>query len=171
MHFSWRDSESIMPSVGDSAELAARLRASRHAMMSEALQVELNLVATRPMSDEWSVLEVVAHMIDVDRHWLEQALAMRDKADHLFVHFDDAQWKEEHSAILEARWPDVLKAIDASHADVLGGLEQMTRSELARPGKHPRGIPYTVGDVFLRYPAHDESHARQIREIVEQLAR
>jgi uncharacterized damage-inducible protein DinB len=150
-------------------ELVSTLRASREAFLTEALQVPVDLVTRRPTLDEWAVLEVVAHMTDVDYHWLEQALSMRDKPDHLFVPFDDGLWKANHPSILDTPWHEVIRAIEASHEKVLTSLIRMTDEELTRPGRHPRGIPYTVKDVFLRYPAHDENHTGQIREILRRI--
>ncbi|MDP2674574.1 MAG: DinB family protein [Dehalococcoidia bacterium] len=150
-------------------ELVSRLSESREAFLRQALQVPNGLVTNRPRSHEWSVLEIVAHMSDVDSHYLKQAVAMRDGRDHLFIYFDDTRWKSEHPAILDTPWDEVLLRIRQSHARVLVTLSQLTDSELARPGRHPRGIPYTVRDVFLRYPRHDQNHTEQIRTTLKRL--
>ena len=147
------------------------LKASRHALLAAADGLPREWWGERPGADEWSVLEVVAHLEGVDQHWLAQALAMRDNPGHLFVHFDDTAWKAAHEGV---RWQppeEVLAKIDASHRAVLSALAGMSEADLDRPGLHPRGIPYTVRDVFLRFPPHDEGHRRQIEEIRSALAR
>jgi DinB superfamily len=53
---------------------------------------------------EWSVVEILSHLVDVDRHWLREALAIRDDSDHVFVHFDDERWKEDPPTPEKNRW-------------------------------------------------------------------
>jgi uncharacterized damage-inducible protein DinB len=155
----------------NSPRLALALERSREAFMKAALDVPAYLRTKRPGTEEWSVLEVVAHMADVDDHWLKQALLIRNDPDHLFVPFDDARWKADHPSILDTPWLNMIRTVEASHHAVLAALSRMTDGELAGPGRHPRGIPYTVRDVFLRYPTHDENHTRQVREILKQIAK
>ena len=111
---------------------------------------------------------MLAHLIDTDYHWLSQALAIRDKPGHLFVHFDDERWKTEHPDVRQWARTDVLERLGTSHAEVIGRLSAMTAAELNRSGVHPRGAPYTARDVFQRYPPHDENHERQILELLGQ---
>lgn len=146
-------------------ELIRQLAGTRKAILHEALAVPADLVSRRPTNEEWSVLEVVAHLIDVDHHWLTQAASMRDHPDYLFVPFDDARWKAEHHDILTRPFDQVLKDVEQSHREVLSVLLKMTEEELDREGRHPRGIHYTVRDVLQRYPPHDENHLAQIRSI------
>jgi hypothetical protein len=93
-------------------------------------------------------------------------MAMRDTRDHMLVHFDDGAWKREHQNIREMPFSDVLASLQASHESVLRQVAAMTNDDLDAPGLHPRGIPYTVRDVFLRLPQHDENHTRQIEQIL-----
>ncbi|HLF78954.1 MAG TPA: DinB family protein, partial [Dehalococcoidia bacterium] len=105
-------------------------------------------------------------MIDVDRFYLGEAIAMRDQDDHLFTYFDDEQWKRDHPDVRLTSLADVLLAMQISHAQVLKVLAAMSEVALSRPGRHPRGIPYAVRDVFLRLPAHDQNHELQIEAIL-----
>ena len=147
-------------------ELGESLRASRRALLAAASGVTLERAVLRPSDGEWSVLEVLAHLVDVDYHWTSQALAMRDNPAHMFVGFDDAAWKQEHTDIRRTPLADVLALLAGSHEAALYHLASMSADDLDAPGRHPRGIFYTVRDVFLRYPAHDEAHTRQIEEIL-----
>jgi uncharacterized damage-inducible protein DinB len=152
--------------VTNAQDLIETLKASRSALLQAASGVSPESAVLRPADGEWSVLEVLAHLVDVDYHWATQALAMRDNPRHMFVGFDDAGWKEEHPDIRETPFADVLTLLAESHESVLYHLASMSDDDLDAPGLHPRGIPHTVRDVFLRYPAHDEDHTRQIEEIL-----
>ena len=112
------------------------------------------------------MLEVLAHFIDTDYHYAAEALAMREGPNHMLVHFDDDAWKSDHAGIRETPFVEILASLAASHEYVLKLLESMSDADLDVPGRHPRGIPYTVRNVFLRWPQHDENHTRQIEEIL-----
>jgi hypothetical protein len=120
----------------------------------------------RPAEDEWSVLEVLAHLIDVDYHYLGQAQAIHKGRDHLFVRFDDARWKAEHASITLADLARILGDLEKSHAAVVDGLSRISDAELNRTGRRDDGTPYTVRQVFERFPQHDENHTKQIQEIL-----
>jgi hypothetical protein len=120
----------------------------------------------RPAEGEWSVLEVMAHLVEADRYYMAEALALRDDPDRELVFFDDEAWKASHPDVRDTPWPDVLSAVAETHASVLRDVAQLTPVEFSQPVRHPRGIFYMVSDVLLRLPAHDETHRRQIRQIL-----
>ena len=120
----------------------------------------------RPAAGEWCVLEVLAHLVDCDYHYAAEATAMSDGPNHMLVYFDDNAWKAEHGNIRETAFAEILASLAASHEYVLGLLASMSEADLDLPGLHPHGIPYTVRNVFLRWPQHEENHTRQIEEIL-----
>jgi uncharacterized damage-inducible protein DinB len=158
------------PGPGDAAGLIERIRDGRGRLLEQTRGLSDGALRTRPDAEEWSIVEVLAHLPDVDQHWLAQALAIRDNPEHLFVHFDDDRWKREHLDVRSAPLPAVLQAMQSAHDTVLATLAQLDADDLDRTARHPRDIPYTVRDVFLRYPAHDENHANQIAGIRQRLS-
>ncbi|HLF79073.1 MAG TPA: DinB family protein [Dehalococcoidia bacterium] len=143
-------------------DIVETLRMARARLLSRVAGLSQAEVTRRPTEDEWSIIEVLAHMIDVDRFYLGEAIAMRDGQDHLLAYFDDDRWKREHPDVRGTLLEDVIRGMQASHAEVLRAAAAMSEEELGRRGRHPRGLPYTVGDVLLRFPAHDENHEQQI---------
>jgi len=109
-------------------------------------------------------------MVDVDDFYLGQALLLREQPGVRFSHFDDSAWKRAHPLPDEFELTDVLARLAASHERVLAAAAALTDEELARPGVHPRDIPYTVRHVLLRFPPHDENHRQQIEAIRSHLA-
>ncbi|MGD9895262.1 MAG: DinB family protein [Dehalococcoidia bacterium] len=157
------------PGPGGGDELAEQIRDGRGRLLDQARHLSDEALRARPDAEDWSVIEVLAHLPDVDEHWLAQALAIRDNPDHVFVHFDDERWKREHPNVRDEPLPAVLQAMQAAHDAVLATLAHLDEDDLDRAAKHPRGIAYTVRDVFLRYPTHDENHASQIASIKQRL--
>ena len=149
----------------ESSQLASAIRAARARLLAACAGLTDEAQRLRPSEDEWSIIEVVAHLADVDLHWLGQALAIRDNAQHVFVHFDDEHWKAEHPDVRQQPIDQILESTRAAHETVLRTLSDLSDADLRRSAKHPRGMPYTVGDVFLRYPRHDDHHVEQIAAI------
>jgi hypothetical protein len=148
------------------ADLVEALKAARAALLQAASVVSPERSVLRSAGEEWSVIEVLAHLIDTDYHYMAEALAMRNDSSHMLVYFDDVAWKDEHAGIRDTPLADVLMLLTESHDAVLRSVASLGDDDLGRPGLHPRGIAYTVRDVFMRLPAHDENHTRQIQEIV-----
>jgi uncharacterized damage-inducible protein DinB len=150
----------------DKQELSAALRQSRAALLAPVRGMSQDAAVQRPTDDEWSVIEVLAHMVDVDYYYLGEALAMRDSAGHAFCYFDDDAWKRTHPEVRRLPLERVLAALDISHQTVLAMLAASNEEQLSTPGTHPRGIDYTARDVFYRLVPHDETHEQQIRQIL-----
>jgi uncharacterized damage-inducible protein DinB len=150
-------------------ELIQELKASREELRRQADGLPPFALRQRSNEEEWSIIEVLAHLIDVDNHWLDEALAIRDDSDHTFVGFDDDRWKREHPTVRQEAINDTERQLTLSHERVIQTLSLMTDDELERQGKHPRGIPYAVKEVFLRYPGHDRNHTEQIKSIKEHI--
>ena len=157
--------------MADAQQLANELRVARQRVLDAAAGLSDDEARARPADDEWSVIEVLAHLVDLDRHWLEQALLLRDVPDHVFVNFDDERWKREHPDVRQLAIGDVRARLEESHEAVLLALREMTPEMLETRGLHPRGHPYRVKDVFRRYPDHDHNHAGRIRSIRGRLSR
>jgi uncharacterized damage-inducible protein DinB len=155
-------------SVESVEQVEDALRAARQRLLESVRDLPADLVRRRPNDAEWSILEVLAHLVDVDYFYLGEALAMKDREDYLFRYFDDEDWKR-HPAVPEESIEDILKRLQESQQAVFQGLRAMTPHDLARPGRHPRGISYTVVQVFLRLPPHDAAHEDQIKRALARL--
>ena len=158
------------PSSDESARPAhcpERVEAALRARVAGLSQAQ---AAAPPAGDEWSAIDVVAHLVDTDYFYLAEAMAMRDTAGHHFRYFDDAAWKLSHPEVRRLPIAACLDALALSHLVVLESLDAMTNDQISLPGIHPRGIPYTVADLFQRLVTHDEAHIRQLDDILDALA-
>lgn len=147
--------------------MAEQIRAARTALIRRIEGRPEALLRQRPSGDEWSAVEIVAHLAAVDLHWLAQAIALLQNSAHVFVPFDDEAWKANHPRVRDQPIDTVLRTVAASHSAVLAALSALNAADLERPGRHPRGIPYTAGDVFRRYLTHDRAHADQISNVLD----
>ncbi len=122
-------------------------------------------VRRRPKNDGWSVIEVLAHLSDVDLYYLSEALAIRDESAHRFAYFDDEDWKSAHPRVLTESLPEVQARVDEAQNVALAAVHGMSPATLARTGSHPRGHAYAVEDVLRRFIGHDQAHTDQIQSI------
>ncbi|MBI2887232.1 MAG: DinB family protein [Chloroflexi bacterium] len=152
-------------------ELLFLLERSRRELYEACLGMSDLELRTRPAQDEWTVVEVLAHLPDVDRHYLQEALTMLAEDQHLFRHFDDEAWKVTHADVLSLPLSQIFGHLRVSHDEITRAVELLSSQDLERAGIHPRRGRYTVRDVFLRLPDHDLNHAHQIRAIRDAVAR
>ena len=142
--------------------LVDQLKSTRARFLEAVQDVSDAEAKQRPAGDEWSIIEVLAHMIDVDDYYLGQASQVRDQPGAAFTYFDDAAWKLAHPSPEEFELKVVLQELNASHQRVLAGAAALTSEDLRHLVVHPRGIPYTARDILLRFSPHDDNHRKQI---------
>ncbi len=151
-------------------ELMEELGSAREELLRQSEGLPDSILRQRPATDEWSMIEVLAHHIDdVDYHYLNETFAIRDNPEHTFKVFDDERWKADHTELPRMPVQQIMDDLKESHRTVLGAVALMTSDELERAGIHPRRGAYTVRDVLLRFPAHDRNHAKQIESIRNRL--
>ncbi|MSQ11063.1 MAG: DinB family protein [Dehalococcoidia bacterium] len=144
--------------------LLHRLEAGRRELLEACLGFTDAAIRQRPSADDWSVLEVLAHLPDASRGWLDSVERMRSEANPTLARFDDDAWKATHAGV--NAWPAerVFAELQAVHAETLACVERLTDGDLLRPGLGARGL-VTVRELIGRYAGHDTNHANQVREI------
>ena len=145
-------------------DLLHRLEAGRRELLEACLGLTDAAIRQRPSADDWSVLEVLAHLPDASRGWLESVERMRTEANPTLARFDAAARKTDHAEV--NTWPDerVFADLREVHAATLAYVQGLSDGDLQRPAVGMRG-PVTVRELISRYAGHDTNHANQIREI------
>lgn len=118
----------------------------------------------------WAIIELLAHLPDVDRYYLSQAQSLRDVPGHSFVYFDEEAWAREHPDAIEQDAPSVKMAMALAHEEVVRWTRSLTPEELDRAGGHPRRESISVREMIQRIANHDRSHTEQVRTIRRALA-
>ncbi len=125
----------------------------------------------RPAAEGWAIIELLAHLPDVDRYYLSQARLLRDVPGHAFVYFDEEAWARENADAIERDGRAVKLAMAAAHEEVVRWAGSLTPEELDRAGGHPRRGSVSVRELVQRIAGHDRSHARQAIALRRALAR
>jgi uncharacterized damage-inducible protein DinB len=116
----------------------------------------------RPASDEWSMKEVLAHLMELEsRLFLPrlQLMAMQDRP--RFEGFDPIAWARERDR-REGRFEDDLAAFRRARADTLAYLATMPAEAADRPGLSGHFGPVTLAQYATHVVDHDLEHLAQM---------
>ncbi len=149
--------------------LVADLKNARSDLLTVCQQISGDGLRRRPASGGWAVIELLAHLPDVDRYYLDQAQKIRDVPGHTFVYFDDEEWRRENANAIDREANGVRLAMAAAHDEVVRWTRSLTSDELDRAGGHPRRESITVREMIQRIADHDRSHTEQVRAIRREL--
>ena len=141
------------------------LEHKRRELLEACFGLSDNELRVRPTPEEWSILEVLAHLPAADRYYLDQAYLVLADTQHMFAYFDDTEWKQNHPHINDGLVSDCLEDVANAHEEVLRVLSSLSEEDLLKTARHPRRGHINVRGLFERYLAHDENHIQQIRAI------
>src|SRR3989304_5246663 len=126
------------------------LRNARSELLVACQDVSDAELRRRPSTEGWAIIELLAHLPDVDRYYLAQAQQLRDVAGHTFGYFDEEAWARDHADAI-GRDPCAGRvAMAAAHQDVVRWTGALTPEELARAGGHPRRGSISVREMIER---------------------
>ena len=112
--------------------------------------------------EAWTVIELLAHLPDVDRYYLSQAQQLRDVPGHAFSYFDEDAWARDNADAIERDAHALKQSMAAAHRDVVRWAGALTPEELDRAGGHPRRGSITVREMLQRIANHDRTHTEQV---------
>ncbi len=118
-----------------------------------------------PAPNEWSVVEIIGHLIDIDPLQIDRIDRMLAEERPHFVRFDP------DAAVTAAGYgrralTDVLAAFTDVRRATVDGLSTIAPDELSRVGVRYTGQEVTLGQLLTAFAAHDQTHAQQIRAIL-----
>ena len=119
----------------------------------------------RPPSGDWSIVEIVGHMTDVDAIWPGRVRQMLSTDNPQLPRVDnDAVRAREY----QAKQLDLLLATLAERrADFIELLRPLRPAHLERGGLHPTRGPITVAEAAVALADHDRGHLEQIAANLE----
>jgi hypothetical protein len=149
----------------------ARLLGAMQTMVQEEVAALPDAVARwRPGPEEWSVLEVLGHLIETE----ERGFAGRIRA---ILREDRPRFTGwDPSAVAAARCdverdPAALLAeFNARRAASIALVEGLTAEDMGRGGDHPEVGFLTVSDLLHEWVFHDRNHVRQLLANVQDYA-
>ena len=148
------------------ADVASALDAFPRALRTLLEPLDPSTLTVRPEPGEWSVHEVIGHLIATDAGAFEHRIqGILDRESEIP---DFSPWaainERDHNAITLF---DLLAEFDTSRARVVPFVATLSPDQLTRSADYPGFGSFTAGDFVLEWPFHDHEHLQQIMAITK----
>jgi hypothetical protein len=124
-----------------------------------------DLVTCRDNGDGWTAAEVIGHLLDCERLFLERA--------RLTMNFDnpDLPFPDQNEDVIKGRYNQrdpqaILADWQQVRHDYLAYLSTIPEEAWERTGKHPTYAPFSLHDQLFLICWHDLIHLEQITRIL-----
>jgi hypothetical protein len=154
----------------DPATVAGLVCASLEALRAEVGALPEPLLVWHPAPGEWSVKEVIGHLIEADRRGFSGRIRI------ILDATDPALERWDQNAVARARGDDarevraLLQELIALREDGAALARRLGPSDLRRGGHHPAVGYLRVGDLLHEWVHHDRNHLRQVLANVQAYA-
>lgn len=151
--------------------LAERLLRSTRDLRGAAEALGTEKAHRRPSPEEWCAAEIVAHAIEIQGYWLDQAQMVASDPGCKFGRTKEdphrVAWVAEHGS---RDLQDLLGDLDRETQRTAEGIRSLTEDELRRVGVHHRRGEMAVGEILQTWVVeHMTEHVEQAREVSRQL--
>lgn len=125
--------------------------------------------AWKPSATEWSVLEHVCHLSDLEREgYAVRIEKLLNETEPFLADIDGDQLARERSYNSQ-KFLTVLRAFKQARAENVGAIKEMPLERLNRRGTFENVGPVTLAQLLMMLREHDESHLQDIRALHDQL--
>jgi hypothetical protein len=147
------------------AALARRLAATGEAMPALVADVARDEAAWKPAPTAWSILEVIGHLVDEERHDFRQRLQLLlQDPKRAWPPIDPEGWVREKN--FNAReLSDLVGEFAAERERSVAWLAALGAGNWAHTYRHPTAGDITATALLHAWAAHDLLHLRQIAGI------
>jgi hypothetical protein len=120
-----------------------------------------------PAPDEWSVREVLAHLVDDEMYVMRTRLErmVKEERPHLAPH-DEQKWYA-HRNTTRDQLAELLADFAVQRTASLGILTMLRESDWAREGYQPEYGTLTAETWLGQWAAHDMTHIQQIADTLK----
>jgi hypothetical protein len=128
-----------------------------------AAGLDARTLRQRPQPGEWSMKEVLAHLMELEsRLFLPRLKLMATRERPRFEGFDPIAWERERDR-REGRFEDDLARFRRARAETLAYLVTLPPGAVERPGISGHFGPLTLGQYATHAADHDLEHLAQMR--------
>jgi len=145
------------------SELRDALAATPDRVASLAAALDARTLRERPEPGEWSMKEVLAHLMELEsRLFLPRFRLMATEDRPRFIAFDPVAWARERDR-REGRFEDDLAEFRRARTATLAYLASLPAGAADRPGLSGHFGPLTLGQYATHAADHDLEHLAQMR--------
>jgi uncharacterized damage-inducible protein DinB len=123
------------------------------------------LLRQPPSPGKWSILQILAHMADVEIVYSYRLRQMLADKNPVIAPIDQDEWAN-HLGYLETAPAELVAQYGLNRHHNLRLIRRLTPADLTRSARHPEmDRPMTVEDLVKRFVSHDASHITQIEKL------
>ena len=125
-------------------------------------------LSRRPAEKSWSAKEIVCHLRDVEREYIERFHLILDNHDpKLYLDFtSNDRWPIERQ-YLRNDTGDAVSAFRALREEMRALLEGLSPEQLSRGGIHPHRGRITIDSTVAMLACHDDDHLDQLKRALD----
>jgi len=148
--------------AADRAELIEALRRTHPTLAQLTAGAPDAALDFRAAPEEWTVREILAHLVDDEMYVMRTRLERIIKEDRpTLAPHDEQKWYASRNTTRDAL-PELLADFAVQRAASLGILDMLRASDWAREGYQPEYGTFTAEGWLARWAEHDAVHLRQI---------
>lgn len=147
------------------AAIGGQLETSKTTLTDAVAGLDEEGFRGRPDAGGWTVAEVLAHLLEMERvlmSWAHEAISADDV---VVTPVSDDERREQARSARRMAVPQLIHGLLARRRDTARFLEGLSEPELARPLLHPDWGSLSVAMLFQRSVEHEEAHANQIKAL------
>ncbi len=149
------------------AQLIATLQQTHAALLRLTSSLPDRVLDFRPATSDWSIREILAHLVDDEMYVMRTRLERIIKEDRpsLAPH-DEKRWYASRNTTRD-NVTELLSDFDLQRAASLGIITMLREPDWVREGQQPEYGVFTAEKWLTQWAAHDTTHLRQIESIIE----
>jgi hypothetical protein len=149
------------------AQLIVTLQQTHPTLLRLTSSLSDRVLDFRPATSDWSIREILAHLVDDEMYVMRTRLERIIKEDHpsLAPH-DEKVWYASRNTTRD-RISELLSDFAQQRAASLGIITMLRESDWAREGHQPEYGHFSAEEWLARWVAHDTTHLRQIESTLE----
>lgn len=163
----WLDNtpfELLLPDLNRTSRLQAVLQATPAVLDNICRDLTARLWRTRFQSEEWSPVEIIAHMCDVEREVnLPRLRKILDEDNPFLPGVDSDRWAEERNYI-EQDGAQALHGFMAARMQSINILAAARAEDWQRPARHAIFGRTHLAELVSFTASHDQIHTRQLQK-------
>ncbi len=157
-----------VPEYDAKAWLLKALRETAHAMESLIWELDDDALGERPVEDEWSVRELVVHMNEMERRYVERLERIVRLEEPKIEAFDGDSIACERDG--DETTFDVMDELGVRRQQAVYLLWSLDDGDWERRGVHPYLGPLTILQCAREMNEHDLAHLWQLRRLCDRYA-
>jgi len=149
------------------AQLIATLQQTHPTLLGLTSSLSDRALDFRPTTSDWSIREILAHLVDDEMYVMRTRLERMIKEDSpsLAPH-DEKGWHASRNTTRD-RVSELLSDFNLQRAASLGIITMLREVDWVREGHQPEYGLFTAEDWLKHWVAHDTTHLRQIESTLE----